>query len=89
MAYYLYVPNSNGKGGTIVGSWPDQEAALCEQAISGGQIVEAQPVRQAPRREYINAGWKKCATCGCWTPPWHGVAPTATSEVASESEGGK
>jgi hypothetical protein len=86
MAFYLYVPNDDGReGGTIVGAFEERHSADCEAALVGGrsQVIEAPKPSFRHLHAFIEKGWTKCAACGRPTPPWRQV------KAASESEGGK
>lgn len=91
MAFYLYVPNSNGQSGTVLGAFEALDDARVEQALhSHAQIIEGPKPSYRHLYAYLKNGWKKCEACGRPTPPWRldGAGPKPV-EVASEVEGGK
>lgn len=73
MAFYVYVPNTEGRGdGYVSDAFEDQHAADCEAALLGGRarVIEAAKPSYRHLHAFKEKGWTKCQACGRPTPPW-------------------
>jgi len=73
MPFYVYVPNTEGRGdGYVSNAHENQHDAECEAATIGGRarVIEAAKPSFRHLHAYVEKGWKKCEACGRPTPPW-------------------
>lgn len=73
MAFYVYVPNTEGQGdGYVSGAHDNQHDADCEAALLGGRarVLEAPKPSYRHLHAFVAKGWSKCESCGGITPPW-------------------